>query len=140
MLTVEQKEYIKKLDEKTVVVELHEEIEGYKFLIIENVFIFISREYRSNNFEISLMNFAEKKKMFSRKKKIEIIYSEKYHYTDSWEEETEKENLLMLSEYKKGNIRLIDLPFVRDMFYCAEDREKQKKKEIELENLYNEFK
>lgn len=86
------------------------------------------------------MNFAEKKKMFSRKKKIEIIYSEKYHYTDKWDETTEKENLLMLSEYKKGNIRLIDLPFVRDMFYCAEEREKQKKKKIELENLYNEFK
>lgn len=138
MLTVEQKEYIKKLDEKTAIVELHEEVEGYKFLIIENVLI--ARDWRSNLFEISLMNFAEKKKMFSKKKKVEIIYSEKYHYTDKWEEETEKENLLMLSEYKKGNLRLIDLPFVRDMFYCVEDREKQKKKEIELENLYNEFK
>lgn len=138
MLTVEQKEYIKKLDEKTVVVELHEEIEGYKFLIIENVLI--TRDWRSNLFKISLMNFIEKKKMFSKKKKVEIIYSEKYHYTDKWEEDTEKENLLMLSEYKKGNLRLIDLPFVRDMFYCVEDREKQKKKEIELENLYNEFK
>lgn len=40
MLTVEQKEYIKKLDEKTAIVELREEIEGYKFLIIENVFFF----------------------------------------------------------------------------------------------------
>lgn len=138
MLTVEQKEYIKKLDEKTAIVELDEEIEGYKFLIIENVLI--ARDWRSNLFKISLMNFIEKKKMFSKKKKVEIIYSEKYHYTDKWEEETEKENLLMLSEYKKGNIRLIDLPFVRDMFYCVEDREKQKKKEIELENLYNEFK
>lgn len=138
MLTVEQKEYIKKLDEKTAIVELDEEIEGYKFLIIENVLI--ARDWRSNLFKISLMNFIEKKKMFSKKKKIEIIYSEKYHYTDKWEEDTEKENLLMLSEYKKGNIRLIDLPFVRDMFYCVEDREKQKKKEIELENLYNEFK
>lgn len=138
MLTVEQKEYIKKLDEKTAIVELDEEIEGYKFLIIENVLI--ARDWRSNLFKISLMNFIEKKKMFSKKKKIEIIYSEKYHYTDKWEEDTEKENLLMLSEYKKGNLRLIDLPFVRDMFYCVEDREKQKKKEIELENLYNEFK
>ena len=138
MLTVEQKEYIKKLDEKTAIVELREEIEGYKFLIIENVLI--TRDWRSNLFKISLMNFNEKKKMFSKKKKVEIIYSEKYHYTDKWEEETEKENLLMLSEYKKGNLRLIDLPFVRDMFYCVEDREKQKKKEIELENLYNEFK
>lgn len=138
MLTVEQKEYIKKLDEKTAIVELREEIEGYKFLIIENVLI--ARDWRSNLFKISLMNFIEKKKMFSKKKKVEIIYSEKYHYTDKWEEETEKENLLMLSEYKKGNLRLIDLPFVRDMFYCVEDREKQKKKEIELENLYNEFK
>lgn len=138
MLTVEQKEYIKKLDEKTAIVELDEEIEGYKFLIIENVLI--ARDWRSNLFKISLMNFIEKKKMFSKKKKVEIIYSEKYHYTDKWEEDTEKENLLMLSEYKKGNIRLIDLPFVRDMFYCVEDREKQKKKEIELENLYNEFK
>lgn len=138
MLTVEQKEYIKKLDEKTAIVELREEIEGYKFLIIENVLI--ARDWRSNLFKISLMNFIEKKKMFSKKKKIEIIYSEKYHYTDKWEEDTEKENLLMLSEYKKGNLRLIDLPFVRDMFYCVEDREKQKKKEIELENLYNEFK
>lgn len=138
MLTVEQKEYIKKLDEKTAIVELREEIEGYKFLIIENVLI--ARDWRSSLFKISLMNFTEKKKMFSKKKKVEIIYSEKYHYTDKWEEETEKENLLMLSEYKKGNIRLIDLPFVRDMFYCVEDREKQKKKEIELENLYNEFK
>lgn len=138
MLTVEQKEYIKKLDEKTAIVELDEEIEGYKFLIIENVLI--ARDWRSNLFKISLMNFIEKKKMFSKKKKVEIIYSEKYHYTDKWEEETEKENLLMLSEYKKGNLRLIDLPFVRDMFYCVEDREKQKKKEIELENLYNEFK
>lgn len=138
MLTVEQKEYIKKLDEKTAIVELREEIEGYKFLIIENVLI--ARDWRSSLFKISLMNFIEKKKMFSKKKKVEIIYSEKYHYTDKWEEETEKENLLMLSEYKKGNIRLIDLPFVRDMFYCVEDREKQKKKEIELENLYNEFK
>ena len=138
MLTVEQKEYIKKLDEKTAIVELDEEIEGYKFLIIENVLI--ARDWRSNLFKISLMNFIEKEKMFSKKKKVEIIYSEKYHYTDKWEEETEKENLLMLSEYKKGNIRLIDLPFVRDMFYCVEDREKQKKKEIELENLYNEFK
>lgn len=138
MLTVEQKEYIKKLDEKTAIVELDEEIEGYKFLIIENVLI--ARDWRSNLFKISLMNFTEKKKMFSKKKKVEIIYSEKYHYTDKWEEETEKENLLMLSEYKKGNLRLIDLPFVRDMFYCVEDREKQKKKEIELENLYNEFK
>lgn len=138
MLTVEQKEYIKKLDEKTAIVELREEIEGYKFLIIENVLI--ARDWRSNLFKISLMNFTEKKKMFSKKKKVEIIYSEKYHYTDKWEEETEKENLLMLSEYKKGNLRLIDLPFVRDMFYCVEDREKQKKKEIELENLYNEFK
>lgn len=138
MLTVEQKEYIKKLDEKTAIVELDEEIESYKFLIIENVLI--ARDWRSNLFKISLMNFIEKKKMFSKKKKVEIIYSEKYHYTDKWEESTEKENLLMLSEYKKGNIRLIDLPFVRDMFYCVEDREKQKKKEIELENLYNEFK
>ncbi len=138
MLTVEQKEYIKKLDEKTAIVELDEEIEGYKFLIIENVLI--TRDWRSNLFKISLMNFIEKKKMFSKKKKVEIIYSEKYHYTDKWEEDTEKENLLMLSEYKKGNLRLIDLPFVRDMFYCVEDREKQKKKEIELENLYNEFK
>lgn len=138
MLTVEQKEYIKKLDEKTAIVELDEEIEGYKFLIIENVLI--ARDWRSNLFKISLMNFIEKKKMFSKKKKVEIIYSEKYHYTDKWEESTEKENLLMLSEYKKGNLRLIDLPFVRDMFYCVEDREKQKKKEIELENLYNEFK
>lgn len=138
MLTVEQKEYIKRLDEKTAIVELREEIEGYKFLIIENVLI--ARDWRSSLFKISLMNFTEKKKMFSKKKKVEIIYSEKYHYTDKWEEETEKENLLMLSEYKKGNIRLIDLPFVRDMFYCVEDREKQKKKEIELENLYNEFK
>lgn len=138
MLTVEQKEYIKKLDEKTAIVELREEIEGYKFLVIENVLI--ARDWRSNLFKISLMNFTEKKKMFSKKKKVEIIYSEKYHYTDKWEEETEKENLLMLSEYKKGNLRLIDLPFVRDMFYCVEDREKQKKKEIELENLYNEFK
>lgn len=138
MLTVEQKEYIKKLDEKTAIVELDEEIEDYKFLIIENVLI--ARDWRSNLFKISLMNFIEKKKMFSKKKKIEIIYSEKYHYTDKWEEDTEKENLLMLSEYKKGNLRLIDLPFVRDMFYCVEDREKQKKKEIELENLYNEFK
>lgn len=138
MLTVEQKEYIKKLDEKTAIVELDEEIEGYKFLIIENVLI--ARDWRSNLFKISLMNFIEKKKMFSKKKKVEIIYSEKYHYTDKWEEDTEKENLLMLSEYKKGNLRLIDLPFVRDMFYCVEDREKQKKKEIELENLYNEFK
>lgn len=138
MLTVEQKEYMKRLDEKTAIVELREEIEGYKFLIIENVLI--ARDWRSNLFKISLMNFTEKKKMFSKKKKVEIIYSEKYHYTDKWEEETEKENLLMLSEYKKGNIRLIDLPFVRDMFYCVEDREKQKKKEIELENLYNEFK
>lgn len=138
MLTVEQKEYMKRLDEKTAIVELHEEVEGYKFLIIENVLI--ARDWRSNLFKISLMNFIEKKKMFSKKKKVEIIYSEKYHYTDKWEEETEKENLLMLSEYKKGNIRLIDLPFVRDMFYCVEDREKQKKKEIELENLYNEFK
>lgn len=138
MLTVEQKEYMKRLDEKTAIVELDEEIEGYKFLIIENVLI--ARDWRSNLFKISLMNFIEKKKMFSKKKKVEIIYSEKYHYTDKWEEETEKENLLMLSEYKKGNIRLIDLPFVRDMFYCVEDREKQKKKEIELENLYNEFK
>ncbi len=138
MLTVEQKEYIKKLDEKTAIVELNEEIEGYKFLIIENVLI--ARDWRSNLFKISLMNFIEKKKMFSKKKKVEIIYSEKYHYTDKWEESAEKENLLMLSEYKKGNIRLIDLPFVRDMFYCVEDREKQKKKEIELENLYNEFK
>lgn len=138
MLTVEQKEYIKRLDEKTAIVELREEIEGYKFLIIENVLI--ARDWRSSLFKISLMNFIEKKKMFSKKKKVEIIYSEKYHYTDKWEEETEKENLLMLSEYKKGNLRLIDLPFVRDMFYCVEDREKQKKKEIELENLYNEFK
>lgn len=138
MLTVEQKEYMKRLDEKTAIVELHEEVEGYKFLIIENVLI--ARDWRSNLFKISLMNFTEKKKMFSKKKKVEIIYSEKYHYTDKWEEETEKENLLMLSEYKKGNLRLIDLPFVRDMFYCVEDREKQKKKEIELENLYNEFK
>lgn len=138
MLTVEQKEYIKKLDEKTAIVELREEIEEYKFLIIENVLI--ARDWRSSLFKISLMNFTEKKKMFSKKKKVEIIYSEKYHYTDKWEEETEKENLLMLSEYKKGNLRLIDLPFVRDMFYCVEDREKQKKKEIELENLYNEFK
>lgn len=138
MLTVEQKEYMKRLDEKTAIVELHEEVEGYKFLIIENVLI--ARDWRSNLFKISLMNFIEKKKMFSKKKKVEIIYSEKYHYTDKWEEETEKENLLMLSEYKKGNLRLIDLPFVRDMFYCVEDREKQKKKEIELENLYNEFK
>lgn len=138
MLTVEQKEYIKKLDEKTAIVELDEEIEGYKFLIIENVLI--ARDWRSNLFKISLMNFIEKKKMFSKKKKVEIIYSEKYHYTDKWEEDTEKENLLMLSEYKKGNLRLIDLPFVRDMFYCVEDKEKQKKKEIELENLYNEFK
>lgn len=138
MLTVEQKEYIKKLDEKTAIVELDEEIEGYKFLIIENVLI--ARDWRSNLFKISLMNFIEKKKMFSKKKKVEIIYSEKYHYTDKWDETTEKENLLMLSEYKKGNLRLIDLPFVRDMFYCVEDREKQKKKEIELENLYNEFK
>lgn len=138
MLTVEQKEYIKKLDEKTAIVELDEEVEGYKFLIIENVFI--ARDWRTEYFKISLMNFIEKKKMFSKKKKVEIIYSEKYHYTDKWEESTEKENLLMLSEYKKGNIRLIDLPFVRDMFYCVEDREKQKKKEIELENLYNEFK
>ena len=138
MLTVEQKEYIKKLDEKTAIVELDEEIEGYKFLIIENVLI--ARDWRSNLFKISLMNFIEKKKMFSKNKKVEIIYSEKYHYTDKWEEDTEKENLLMLSEYKKGNLRLIDLPFVRDMFYCVEDREKQKKKEIELENLYNEFK
>lgn len=138
MLTVEQKKYMKRLDEKTAIVELREEIEGYKFLIIENVLI--ARDWRSNLFKISLMNFIEKKKMFSKKKKVEIIYSEKYHYTDKWEEETEKENLLMLSEYKKGNIRLIDLPFVRDMFYCVEDREKQKKKEIELENLYNEFK
>lgn len=138
MLTVEQKEYIKRLDEKTAIVELDEEIEGYKFLIIENVVI--ARDWRSNLFKISLMNFIEKKKIFSKKKKVEIIYSEKYHYTDKWEETTEKENLLMLSEYKKGNIRLIDLPFVRDMFYCVEDREKQKKKEIELENLYNEFK
>lgn len=138
MLTVEQKEYMKRLDEKTAIVELDEEIEGYKFLIIENVLI--ARDWRSNLFKISLMNFIEKKKMFSKKKKVEIIYSEKYHYTDKWEEETEKENLLMLSEYKKGNLRLIDLPFVRDMFYCVEDREKQKKKEIELENLYNEFK
>lgn len=138
MLTVEQKEYMKRLDEKTAIVELHEEVEGYKFLIIENVLI--ARDWRSNLFKISLINFSEKKKMFSKKKKVEIIYSEKYHYTDKWEEETEKENLLMLSEYKKGNLRLIDLPFVRDMFYCVEDREKQKKKEIELENLYNEFK
>lgn len=138
MLTAEQKEYIKKLDEKTAIVELREEVEGYKFLIIENVLI--ARDWRSSLFKISLMNFTEKKKMFSKKKKVEIIYSEKYHYTDKWEEETEKENLLMLSEYKKGNLRLIDLPFVRDMFYCVEDREKQKKKEIELENLYNEFK
>lgn len=138
MLTVEQKEYMKRLDEKTAIVELHEEVEGYKFLIIENVLI--ARDWRSSLFKISLMNFTEKKKMFSKKKKVEIIYSEKYHYTDKWEEETEKENLLMLSEYKKGNLRLIDLPFVRDMFYCVEDREKQKKKEIELENLYNEFK
>lgn len=138
MLTVEQKEYIKRLDEKTAIVELDEEIEGYKFLIIENVVI--ARDWRSNLFKISLMNFIEKKKIFSKKKKVEIIYSEKYHYTDKWEENTEKENLLMLSEYKKRNIRLIDLPFVRDMFYCVEDREKQKKKEIELENLYNEFK
>ena len=138
MLTVEQKEYIKNLDEKTAIVELDEEIEDYKFLIIENVLI--ARDWRSNLFKISLMNFIEKKKMFSKKKKVEIIYSEKYHYTDKWEEDTEKENLLMLSEYKKGNLRLIDLPFVRDMFYCVEDREKQKKKEIELENLYNEFK
>lgn len=138
MLTVEQKEYMKRLDEKTAIVELHEEVEGYKFLIIENVLI--ARDWRSNLFKISLMNFTEKKKMFSKKKKVEIIYSEKYHYTDKWEEDTEKENLLMLSEYKKGNLRLIDLPFVRDMFYCVEDREKQKKKEIELENLYNEFK
>ena len=137
MLTVEQKEYIKKLDEKTAIVELDEEIEGYKFLIIENVFF---SQWRTGLFKISLMNFREKKKMFSKKKKVEIIYSEKYHYTDKWEESAEKENLLMLSEYKKGNIRLIDLPFVRDMFYCVEDREKQKKKEIELENLYNEFK
>lgn len=137
MLTVEQKEYIKKLDEKTAVVELDEEIEGYKFLIIENVFI---STWRTGLFKISLMNFIEKKKMFSKKKKVEILYSEKYYYTDKWDETTEKENLLMLSEYKKGNIRLIDLPFVRDMFYCVEDREKQKKKEIELENLYNEFK
>lgn len=38
MLTAEQKEYIKKLDEKTATVELREEVEGYKFLIIENVF------------------------------------------------------------------------------------------------------
>ena len=138
MLTVEQKEYMKRLDEKTAIVELHEEVEGYKFLIIENVLI--ARDWRSSLFKISLMNFTEKKKMFSKKKKVEIIYSEKYHYTDKWEEETEKENLLMLSEYKKGNLRLIDLPFVRDMFYCVEDREKQRKKEIELENLYNEFK
>lgn len=138
MLTVEQKEYMKRLDEKTAIVELHEEVEGYKFLIIENVLI--ARDWRSSLFKISLMNFTEKKKMFSKKKKVEIIYSEKYHYTDKWEEETEKENLLMLSEYKKGNLRLIDLPFVRDMFYCVEDREKQKKKEIELKNLYNEFK
>lgn len=137
MLTVEQKEYIKKLDEKTAIVELREEIEGYKFLIIENVFF---SQWRTGLFKISLMNFIEKKKMFSKKKKVKIIYSEKYHYTDKWEESAEKENLLMLSEYKKGNIRLIDLPFVRDMFYCVEDREKQKKKEIELENLYNEFK
>lgn len=137
MLTVEQKEYIKKLDEKTAIVELREEIEGYKFLIIENVFF---SQWRTGLFKISLMNFIEKKKMFSKKKKVKIIYSEKYHYTDKWEESAEKENLLMLSEYKKGNIRLIDLPFVRDMFYCVEDREKQKKKEIELESLYNEFK
>lgn len=137
MLTVEQKEYIKKLDEKTAIVELREEIEGYKFLIIENVFF---SQWRTGLFKISLMNFREKKKIFSKKKKIEILYSEKYYYTDKWDETTEKENLLMLSEYKKGNLRLIDLPFVRDMFYCVEDREKQKKKEIELENLYNEFK
>lgn len=45
MLTVEQKEYIKKLDEKTAIVELDEEIEGYKFLIIENVLI--TRDWRS---------------------------------------------------------------------------------------------
>lgn len=138
MLTVEQKEYIKKLDEKTAIVELREEIEGYKFLIIENVLF--AEDWRTEYFTISLMNFVEKKKIFSRKKKVEIIYSVKYSYKDKWDEETEKENLLMLSEYKKGNIRLIDLPFVRDMFYCVEDREKQKKKEIELENLYNEFK
>lgn len=137
MLTVEQKEYIKKLDEKTAIVELREEIEGYKFLIIENVFF---SQWRTGLFKISLMNFREKKKIFSKKKKVEILYSEKYYYTDKWDETTEKENLLMLSEYKKGNLRLIDLPFVRDMFYCVEDREKQKKKEIELENLYNEFK
>lgn len=137
MLTVEQKEYIKKLDEKTAIVELREEIEGYKFLIIENVFF---SQWRTGLFKISLMNFREKKKIFSKKKKVKIIYSEKYHYTDKWEKSAEKENLLMLSEYKKGNIRLIDLPFVRDMFYCVEDREKQKKREIELENLYNEFK
>ncbi|XAG97188.1 hypothetical protein ZYGNAAKF_CDS0200 [Enterococcus phage VRE9_2] len=138
MLTVEQKEYIKRLDEKTAIVELHEEIEGYKFLIIENVLI--ARDWRTEYFTISLMNFVEKKKMFSRKKKVEIIYSVKYSYKDKWDETTEKENLLMLSEYKKGNLRLIDLPFVRDMFYYVEEREKQKKKEIELENLYNEFK
>lgn len=138
MLTVEQKEYIKKLDEKTAIVELREEIEGYKFLIIENVLF--AEDWRTEYFTISLMNFVEKKKIFSRKKKVEIIYSVKYSYKDKWEEETEKENLLMLSEYKKGNLRLIDLPFVRDMFYRAEEREKQKKKEIELENLYNEFK
>lgn len=138
MLTVEQKEYIKKLDEKTAIVELREEIEGYKFLIIENVLF--AEDWRTEYFTISLMNFVEKKKIFSRKKKVEIIYSVKYSYKDKWDEETEKENLLMLSEYKKGNLRLIDLPFVRDMFYCVEDREKQKKKEIELENLYNEFK
>lgn len=138
MLTVEQKEYMKRLDEKTAIVELHEEVEGYKFLIIENVFIIGGCP--SKLFKISLMNFAEKKKIFSKKKKVKIIYSEKYNYTDNWEEKTEKENLLMLSEYKKGNIKLIDLPFVQDMFYCVEEREKQKKKEIELENLYNEFK
>lgn len=137
MLTAEQKEYIKKLDEKTAIVELREEVEGYKFLIIENVFF---SQWRTGLFKISLMNFREKKKIFSKKKKVEIFYSEKYHYTNKWDETTEKENLLMLSEYKKGNLRLIDLPFVRDMFYCVEDREKQKKKEIELENLYNEFK
>lgn len=138
MLTAEQKEYIKKLDEKTAIVELREEIEGYKFLIIENVLF--AEDWRTEYFTISLMNFVEKKKIFSRKKKVEIIYSVKYSYKDKWDEETEKENLLMLSEYKKGNLRLIDLPFVRDMFYYVEDREKQKKKEIELENLYNEFK
>lgn len=138
MLTVEQKEYIKKLDEKTAIVELHEEIEGYKFLIIENVLI--ARDWRSKLFTISLMNFTEKKKMFSKKKKVEIVYSEKYHYTANWGENTEKESLLLLSEYKKGNIRLIDLPFIRDMFNCVEERRQREQHENELNNLYNEFK